>query len=231
MAALYKNAPLVKAAFEARFAGDLSIEAKRDQFQRMLRPEFPNLYVPNAVPGVALALQHYQFKKENGSVIVSLAVNSFIYSTSHYPGFDTFREDLEKTWKHFSDLFDIPKFARMGLRYTNHLPIIRKEDGTIPITKYVTSNLNLTTGVPSGKIYDVSISVVCEMSGGQLHLTIQNEKRASGLEILVLDLDFSRKGTIKREERGEFISSAHEQIEKVFLDLISQDYKEIMEGE
>ncbi len=60
---------------------------------------------------------------------------------------------------------------------------------------------------------------------------MQTEKRAGGLEILVLDLDFSRTGAIKREEREEFILSAHEEIEKVISDLISQDYKEIMKGE
>ncbi len=227
----YRNAPLVKAAFEARFAGDLSIETKRDQFQRMLKPELPNLYVPNAVLGVANALQHYQFRKEDNSATVSLAVNGFLYATSRYPGFDIFKEDLEIVWKHFSDLFDIPEFTRLGLRYTNHLPIIRAEDGTIPVTKYVTSDLNPITRVPTEKTYEVAVSVTCEMSGGQLRLAMQTEKRAGGLEILVLDLDFSRTEAIKREEREEFILSAHEEIEKVFSDLISQDYKEIMKGE
>ncbi len=227
----YKNAPLVKVAFEARFAGDLSIETKRDEFQRVLKPEFPNLYVPNPVLGLANALQHYQFRKEDNSAIVSLAVNSFVYTALRYPGFDNFSKDLERAWKHFSDIFDIPEFTRLGLRYTNHLPIIRAENGTIPVTKYVTSDLNPITQVPTEKIYDVAVSVTCEMSDGQLRLAIQNEKGAGGLEILVLDLDFSRTGAIKREEPGEFMPFAHKQIEKVFSDLISQDYKEIMEAE
>jgi len=73
MAAIYKNAPLVKTVFEARFAGNLSIETKRDQFQRILGTDFPKLYVPNAFPGMAPALQPYQFRKEDDSAIVSLA--------------------------------------------------------------------------------------------------------------------------------------------------------------
>ena len=102
---------------------------------------------------------------------------------------------------------------------------------TQPVTKYVTSDLNPITRVPTEKTYEVAVSVTCEMSGGQLRLAMQTEKRAGGLEILVLDLDFSRTEAIKREEREEFILSAHEEIEKVFSDLISQDYKEIMKGE
>lgn len=230
MVALYKNAPLVDIAFETRFFGDLSIETRRDQFQRKVKVNFPKLYVPNAVPGRAPALQHYQFRKEDDSARVSLAVNSFAYITSRYPGFHAFKADLEEAWKLFSELFNIPVFTRLGLRYTNHLPIIRDESGTIPLSRYVTPNLNVTAGFPSGKIYDVDFSISCEMSGGRLFFLMQNEKRESGLEVLILDFDFFRQGHIAKEERPAFIETAHEQIETVFFDLISKEYKDIMKG-
>ena len=58
---------------------------------------------------------------------------------------------------------------------------------------------------------------------------MQNEER-NGLEVLTLDFDFSRQGSIDRQEIPEFMETAHEQIEILFLDLISADYKEIMQG-
>jgi uncharacterized protein (TIGR04255 family) len=93
MGALYKNAPLVNTAFECRFFGDLSIETRRDQFQKAIRAEFPKLYVPNATAGMPPALQHYQFRNQDNSARVSLAVNSFVYATSRYPGFEAFKSD------------------------------------------------------------------------------------------------------------------------------------------
>jgi uncharacterized protein (TIGR04255 family) len=230
MAALYKNAPLVNTAFEARFFGDLAIETRRDQFQRAVKADFPILYVPNAAPGKAPALQHYQFRSKDDSARVSLAVNSFVYATSRYSGFLTFKADLEKVWKPFSELFDIPVFTRLGLRYTNHLPIIRDESGTIPLSRYVTANFNVTAGFATGKIHDMDLSISCDLPGGRLLFLMQNEKREGGLEVLIVDFDFSHHGEINREDRRAFIETAHERIEAVFLDLISEEHKQIMKG-
>ena len=229
MVALYKNAPLVNTAFESRFFGDLSIETRRDQFQKAIKADFPKLYVPDAKPGIAPALQHYQFRKEDDSARVSLAVNSFVYATSSYPGFDAFTVGLEKNWNLFGELFGIQSFTRLGLRYTNQLPIIRDENDTIPLSKYVTANFKVARGLPTEQVKEVLFSVSCKMNGGDLRLLMQNEER-NGLEVLTLDFDFSRQGSIYRQEIPEFIDTAHEQIEILFLDLISADYKEIMQG-
>lgn len=229
MVALYKNAPLVNTAFESRFLGDLSIESRRDQFQKAIKADFPKLYVPDAKSGIAPALQHYQFRKEDDSARVSLAVNSFVYATSRYPGFDAFKVDLEKNWKLFGELFGIQSFTRLGLRYTNQLPIIRDENGTIPLSKYVTANLKVARGLPTEQVKEVLFSVSCKMPGGDLRILLQNQERDT-LEVLTLDFDFWRHGNIDKQEIPEFIDTAHQQIENYFLELISEDYKEIMLG-
>jgi uncharacterized protein (TIGR04255 family) len=229
MAGLYKNAPLVNTAFESRFFGDLAIEARRDQFQKAIRAEFPRLYVPNATPGIAPALQHYQFRNEDNSTRVSLAVNSFVYSTSRYPGFEAFKAELEKNRQIFDNIFDIQSFTRLGLRYTNQLPIIRGEAGAIQLSKYVTAKFQASRGFPNEHVKDVVFSVSCKMEGGDLRILMQNEQR-EGLEVLTLDFDFSRQGSIDMQEIPQFIDIAHRQIEAAFLDLISADYKEIMKG-
>jgi len=230
MPGLYKNAPLKSASFEARFHGDLSIESRRGEFQRLVKPEFPFLYVPNAAFGKAPALQHYQFRKEDASATVMLALNSFVYTSTAYPGFDAFKSDLERLWGTFSSLFEVPAFTRLGLRYINNLPIIRSDAGAIPLSNYVTANLKVTPSLPSGTIYDLGYSVVCERDGGQMRILLQNEQSRDGVEVLLLDLDFSKKGVIERNERQRFIDSAHKEIETLFLELISPDYKQIMEG-
>jgi uncharacterized protein (TIGR04255 family) len=230
MPGLYKNAPLKSASFEARFHGDLSIESRRGEFQRLVKSEFPHLYVPHAATDKAPALQHYQFKREDASASVMLALNSFVYTSTAYPGFDAFTSDIERLWEKFSSLFDVPAFTRLGLRYINNLPIIRSDAGAIPLSNYVTANLKVTPSLPSGTIYDLGYSVVCERDGGQMRILLQNEQSRDGVEVLLLDLDFSKKGVIERNERQRFIDSAHKEIETLFLELISPDYKQIMEG-
>lgn len=233
MPGLYKNAPLKRASFEARFPGDLTIEAKRYEFQRLIKTEFPMLYVPNAALDKSPALQHYQFRKEDESATVSLSINSFVYTTTQYPGFDNFKADIERLWGQFSHIFEIPMFTRLGLRYINHLPIIRNDKNAIPLSRYVTANLrSVTPALPSGSIYDLGLSLVCgTQDGGRIRLLIQNEQSKEGVEVLLLDFDCSRQEKIEHKERQVFIETAHQQIEALFLDLISPEYQKIMEGE
>ena len=229
MAVLYKNAPLKSASFEARFHGDVAIETRRHEFQRLVKPEFPLLYVPQAAVDKAPALQHYQFRKEDSSAIVMLAVNSFVYTSNKYPGFENFKRNVERVWAQFNGLFEIPNFTRLGLRYINHLPIIRDERGAIPLSRYVTANLKIAPSLPDEPIYDFGTLIVTEMSGGRMRLATQNEQSKGGVELLVMDFDFFRAATIGKDERQSFVETAHGHIETLFLDLISPDYKKIME--
>lgn len=230
MASLYKNAPLKSAAFEARFPGDVSIETRRHEFQRLVKPEFPLLYVPNAALDKAPALQHYQFRREDSSATVMLAVNSFVYTSNRYPGFDKFKQDLEQIWGQFASLFDIPKYTRLGLRYTNNLPIIRDERGAIPLSRYITANPRIAPSMPVDPIYDWGTLLVTALPAGRMRVVVQNEKARTGAEVLLLDFDFYRTAQIDKDERQEFVETAHEHIEGLFFELISPEYKKIMEG-
>ena len=230
MAAIYKNAPLQNASFEARFHGDLEIESRRYELQRRLKAEFPLLYVPNAALNKAPALQHYRFRKDDGSATVMVAVNSFVYTNSKYPGFEAFKGEVDRLWGQFNELFDIPVFTRLGLRYTNHLPLIRDENGAIPLSRYITVNMELIRSLPAEPIFEIGLSLVSEMRGGQMRFLVQSDPSTPGAEVLKLDLDFYKTGSIDKGERLTFIENAHKQIEDVFLDVISPDYKKIMEG-
>lgn len=230
MGVLYKNAPLVNTAFELRFFGDLSIETRRDQFQKAVKAEFPKLWVPNAAPNTSPALQHYQFRSEDNSARVSLAVNSFVYATSTYPGFEKFRENLERQRVIFDRVFGIESYTRLGLRYTNKLPILRDEQNTIPLGNYVTLQVGLGRGFSGSGINDLGLSIASKIGNGDLRLIVQREEQ-NGLEVLTLDLDYSLQGNIEKKKIPDFLTEAHQHIESVFLGLISDDYKAIMEGE
>lgn len=230
MAGLYKNAPLQSASFEARFHGDLAIESRRHEFQRLLKSEYPLLFVPHAALDKSPTLQHYQFRKEDASAVVMLAVNSFVYTSNRYPGFDAFKRELERVWEQFSSLFEISVFTRLGLRYINHLPIIRTEKSAIPLSQYVTANLKVIPSLSIDPIFAVGLSIVSEVGDGQMRLVMQNDQSKAGVEVLILDFDFFRATNIERSGRQSFIQTAHDHIERRFLDLISPDYVKIMRG-
>lgn len=230
MGAIYKNAPLVNTAFEIRFPGEVGIETRRDQFQAAVRSDFPNLWVPNAVPNISPALQHYQFRTEDNSARVSLAINSFVYATSTYPGFEQFRTNLERQRAIFDEVFEISSYTRLGLRYTNQLPILRTENNFIPLANYVSARIDVGGRFPTPDINELQFSMSCKTDTGDLRVTIQNEDRSS-IEVLTIDLDFFLNGKIGKDQIPGFLINAHDKIEAVFLSLISDDYKSIMKGD
>jgi len=228
----YRNAPLVDVTFEARFLGELSVETRRDVFQREIKDVYPLLFVPNATMGKAPALQHYQFRRQDGSARISLALNSFAYNTTSYPGFADFRKELDRVFGILLGTFEISNFTRLGLRYVNKMALIREDDGTIPLKKYVSTNLKLTPGFPGAGIKNLSLAISSPIKEGEMNLLLDCESPSpsGGPEFLLLDFDFYTLKQSARSEVFDFVDSAHEQIESTFLEIISEDYLAIMKG-
>src|SRR5258705_11013665 len=116
----YQHAPLVQTIFQIRFPGELAIETARPRIQAALRRDLQKLSVPQAAPVVALALQAYVFKSDDDSETVEIALNSFTYTTTRYPGYQPFRGRVIEFSRVFTqNVPEVQKLNRVGLRYVN----------------------------------------------------------------------------------------------------------------
>ena len=64
---IYKNAPLVETVFEIRFPGEPAVECGRDKFYEQIRDTYSRVLVPRSVEGKAMAVEPYQFEREDGT--------------------------------------------------------------------------------------------------------------------------------------------------------------------
>jgi uncharacterized protein (TIGR04255 family) len=121
MASEYKTvpAPLVEAVAEIRFPGDARLESWRGELQAQVSARFPTLLVPTAKEQAAPALQHYRFSDQAQTEHVALAVNSFVFSSRRYPGWDVFLADIMSHWNLLPEWFAPKSLTRIGLRYVN----------------------------------------------------------------------------------------------------------------
>jgi len=113
------SVPLTEAVIDVRFPGDASIDGVRGAFQREIGEDLPNLRVPKAKDGEALALMPYLFTDERLLSSVGLSLNQLFYSTREYPGWEGFRERFMRYWRTLAGLADLDRLTRVGMRYTN----------------------------------------------------------------------------------------------------------------
>ena len=230
MGKVYKNAPLVEAVFEMRFPADLNIECARSNFYESIKKDFPNIFVPNAQFGQALALQPYEFKSADHKKVIRFSINSFAFHTSDYSsGFELFEEECLKYINLFIKFFKISTLNRMGLRYINRIAIMRK-DGLIPIGEYLNFGFELPDSMSSDpEIFHALL--INKVGDGKLRTLIQYQEVPPKNEVILLDFDYYYEDKIKAIDFPKYLTQAHKHIkEDVFKKLISENYMKALEA-
>ncbi|MGB8657691.1 MAG: TIGR04255 family protein [Candidatus Zixiibacteriota bacterium] len=147
MSELYKNSPLVESVFEIRFPPELSIECRKDEYYDQIRNEFPEINLPLVDSPEPYAMRNYLFrdsKKEKG---IQFSINKCSFHRYAYFGFNQFKVEALKYLRLFAERFKIQTLNRVGLRYVNHIPILR-EDGVIPLDKFLNFGYKIPKSIP-----------------------------------------------------------------------------------
>ncbi len=229
MSRSYKNPPLIEAIFEIRFPAELSIECQRDKFYEKIRNDYPQILVP-IVMGESPSLKSYEFTGSEGKKIIRCSINTFSIHTNEYEGFARFKEDCLKYTQLFNELYNITSLKRTGLRYINHIPIVRIE-GCIPIQKYLKFGYRLPSDLESNKFELFDTTLVAKIGKSKLRLLIRYLEVPSAVqrEFILLDFDCYYKGELKTDNILDYLRKLHTHTKKIFEDIISDEYKIVMD--
>lgn len=229
MGKTFKHAPLKEAVFEIRFPPDLYAETKRADFYNLIKKDFPQIFVPIAGPAESFALKPYDFKNNDGTKLIKYSINRFSFHTQEYSkGFEAFEEECLKYTNLLIDFLKIQTLDRIGLRYINEIPVIRR-DGIIKLSDY----LKISFDAPDFLTTDPELfhyAVLAKVDDGKLRLLTQCQILPLGGEVIVLDFDYFFENKIKAKDFNVFLSKAHDNIKnKIFLKLISDKYRTMLE--
>jgi uncharacterized protein (TIGR04255 family) len=229
MSALFPRAPLAATIFQLRFGGEMSVEAARPLIQDAVRADLPKVFVPKVVAGTAPALQGYAFRSEDASEGVDLAINSFVYMTYRYPGFQGFRERCLKFWSVFQRHVVVHRPNRLGLRYVNHIPILRESKSAgIPLDDYLTVDVVLPAMVMKRPFTEFSLNLQVPALPGQMRIQIEHQTPDEGQELLQLDFDYSERESIDLNDLNGFLERAHAMTKHLFLEIVTPQYLELI---
>ncbi len=142
---IYKKNPLDHVVCQLRFTPILRIDAEVPaSFQDKIRREFPNFaeatevlielpsegnqQVPLEFVGQAIKttnIKNYTFTSEDELWRINLTRTFLALSTTKYKKWEEFKKRLEIPFNALMDVYDIPSFTRIGLRYVD---VIKRSD-------------------------------------------------------------------------------------------------------
>jgi uncharacterized protein (TIGR04255 family) len=228
---IYPNQPLSDVAAEVRFKGEMQVECQRHLFWERIRSDYPDILVPYAQEGHAIALQHYKFRNPANGRTVAVALNSLVFSEAKYSGHKSFIAEFARLIQIFRQLYpNIGPITRVGWRYINVMPFSR-EDGLVPLQRM----LKLEISLPS-KIFDRTAAIDLEWNGRcldgdvRIKLNAAMQKAVPGQEALILDIDFGRTGPMSWDTVKGVIEDARRKCREMFEDLITDNYRNYLRG-
>lgn len=129
----YPNQQLRSVSLETFFKGRLSVAGQFDRVQEEFEDRLPNLFVPNAIPGKAIALQPYQLRDNENRESLAVAVNQASYISYAYPGHERFLDEARKCLTRTFEILSVSDLDRVVFRYENEVLVRRREEGTLPL--------------------------------------------------------------------------------------------------
>jgi uncharacterized protein (TIGR04255 family) len=231
MSKLYRNPPLVESVFEMRFPPELGIECRKDEYYEEIRDEFPEINLPLVDSPEPYPMRNYLFRDAKREKGIQFSINKCSFHRYKYLGFREFEEQALRYLRLFAEKFKIKTLHRTGLRYVNHIPILR-EDGVIPLGKYL--NLGYRTPESIPERYDFLHTVLfVKLGEGSLRILIQYKKLLDEkeTEIIILDFDYFFEGQLEFSKVDTYINKSHSYTKRIFEDLITEHCRKIMDKE
>ncbi len=233
---IYPNQPLIEVVFEVRFPGEVRVECEKHLFWEKIRDEYPNVLVPRPDIEKAIALLPYRFRNADGTMTVMVAINTLAISASvPYPGYQKFSKEILRIYDIFQSLFNLKKINRVGWRYVNVIPFVRK-NGVIPLSSILNIGFKVPSSVPE-EFKNLDMVFESEHEGCSVITKLQTIQRQHDKleEALLLDFDFGKVSTNDSEltfdKVPKYLEEAHKKTRQLFEDFITDDYRQYLRGD
>lgn len=238
------NSPLAEVVCEVRFHGDLSHIVGWGAIQSALRDEYPKLFVPasSGMSGSPPWMQPLRLSSEDEKSAVSLAINSYGFSTKQYSSYGAFKERLMFLFGLFNRTCPLQSVTRISLRYINRLPPAfgATEERNVfrlhPSLKLAVHGLDGDVGNMRpqfvAEVVKNSVKFCVALVPPQQGVTLDTMRsQAPALHGVQLDLVGYVDGSVKATEIMPTIDRIHAVIEDGFLGIITDEYHRYLKGE
>lgn len=222
---VFPRPPLREVVFEVRFSPRLRVPAEIWKLQDQLVSSYPAVNKEPAIQANGTVTDVAVFQSPAESRVVKVSYQSFLVAFSRYTKFEDFREELKKRTDQFCSIFGIDAFTRVGLRYVNEISVPSQDP--FSLLTYVRPYVNFER-FPLGLVDQFAVEL---LSHYRDHLvTLRSALLPGLLRTYVLDIDCHTGASISVQEYTARVNQFHDSAQRLFLDHITDEFKEIMRG-
>jgi len=194
-----------------------------DEVQKTFGDRFPNLLVPHAQEGRAVALQPYHLKNEALEESLAIALNQATYISFAYPGYPHFVKNALEILSTTLKLLGVLQLQRVAYRYENEIAVERRADGTLPIEEVL--ELPIDARARGDGLFDISFESRRKWIHGSFITRLAVDDDAdSDLVRLTLVAIIEPAGSV--EQLAAYAKSTHDFAYEQFESLITKDFRE-----
>jgi uncharacterized protein (TIGR04255 family) len=229
----YPNPTIVEAVCELRFTPDVQGKWESNyfsDFSEKIKGDYPAFepvqqhaaqFILGAQGIASHAVQVEQrmkFKNADETRLVQIGPSSLaVFFLPKYPGWNFFRSEILSVWGKAVEVIGNQAISRIGLRYINRLPSLKKGES---LSNWLKSSDFLPSSVLASKGSTFFRSEVSGEGGSQTVITIGQQEDAAQADkvIYVFDIDCSTTGGIasSAESISQTVSSLHDRAWEVF---------------
>ncbi len=159
------NEHLKSVAFEIIFPANVRIIKEFYKFQELINEQYPEYGEDLLIAGLPENLQPPEtlrtvsFIGKNSKDKVKISVNKFIFVSTDYSNYETFKSEIIHLLDIFKDIFKIKSCQRIGLRYVNVYNLEEELDDSIQLVSELFCPLYNTTKFVKDKLFAYNINV------------------------------------------------------------------------
>jgi len=223
---IFKKNFLTSVACEIRFTSLLIIKDRIGQFQKQIRNDFPKIARGFTFPK-EFEFDEWVFISDDDKNKLKIFTDRLSVITTLYNDFDPFYKMVCDVIKKFFESFkDIDTLKRIGLRYTNAIPL-DPEKPLVDILKW------FNPLIYENKIEDltpIGFPVEFRMPKGDNIITCRNRIPIGESPHYFIDIDTYTERNIKKEEFDTIFNELHDLAIEEFYKNIKDEFLNVLRG-
>jgi len=217
--------PIREVDFEIRFTPRLRIDAEMWRFQEDLVNDYPDVGREAAILPTGATLNVTVFQNPRAARVIKVSSHNMALAFSSYANFEEFKDEVQRRTSSFCGIFDVATLTRVGLRYVNEIPLPNQNPESI--TKYVRPLVEFDR-IPLNSVQQFAMQVAA--SHDDHMILVRTAMLAGPLRTYVLDIDAYTEVVKPTTEISSLMERFHDSAQRVFLDHVTEEYREVMRG-
>lgn len=217
--------PIREVDFEIRFPPRLRVPPELWRFQEDLEAEYPDVGLETALLPNGATVSVTVFQNQVKARVIKVSPQNMALAFSAYSNFEEFKEEVLKRSARFCEIFNVPSLTRIGLRYVNEIPLPTQQPESM--TGYVKPLLEFDR-IPLESVQQFALQVAAKLEDHMI--LVRTAMLAGPIRTYILDIDAYTETVKPTTEIGALLDRFHDTAQRVFLDHVTNEYKQVMRG-